>query len=229
MRDVTGLAELEWFAGLEASEMARIEAASRHRSCRQGQRILERGDPGHSVLFVLSGQVLAVQWTESGREIVYSDIGPGSAFGELSVISGGPRSLSLYARTDCNLLEIPGECLLELIDSNASVRRAIMLGLVRRVHDLTERVQALTSLGVEERLRAYLLRVALEQGGLEPGRVLENLPTHAEIANIVGANREAISRHLAALNRRGVIESGRKFLRILEPEGLMPDADQRAQ
>ena len=50
---------------------------------------------------------------------------------------------------------------------------------------------------------------------------LGNLPTHAVIANIVGANREAISRSLAALNRRGVIQSGRRFLRILKPDALM--------
>lgn len=217
-----GLVDLEWFAGLSPAELARVQAACTRRSFAQGQRIMERGDPGRTVLFVLSGQVLAVQWTQTGREIVYSDIGPGSAFGELSVISGAPRSLSLYARTACTLLELPGALLLQLIDSHASVRQAVMQGLVRRVHDLTERVHALTVLGVEDRLRTYLLRTALEQGELEAGQLLSNLPTHAEIANIIGANREAVSRSLATLNRLGIIESGRKFLRILQPDALLP-------
>lgn len=221
-----GLKDLVWFTGLSPSEVERIESLATRRLYEQGQRIIERGDPGDTVLFVLAGQVLAVQWTETGREIVYSDIGPGSAFGELSVISGSPRSLSLYARTNCTLLEMPGGLLLDLIDTHPQVRRAIMRGLVRRVHDLTERVHDLTSLGVEDRLRAYLLRLAIEQGGLEPGRTLTNLPTHAEIANIVGANREAVSRNFATLNRKGIIESSRKFLRILQPDALMPDAPQ---
>lgn len=221
-----GLEDLDWFGELPAEEIGRIEAVLARRQYEQGERILERGDPGHTVLFVMAGQVLAVQWTQAGREIVYGDIGPGSAFGELSVISGSPRSLSLYARTDCTLLEMPGEVLMDLIDRHDSVRRAIMNGLVRRVHDLTERVQELTSLGVGDRLRAYLLRVAIEQGGLERGRTIRNLPTHAEIANIVGANREAVSRNLAALNRDGIIESGRQFLRILRPDALMPEASQ---
>ncbi|MDQ7774905.1 MAG: Crp/Fnr family transcriptional regulator [Paracoccus aminovorans] len=216
------LVDLDWFAGLAPAELARIHAACVRRRFARGQRILDRGDPGRTVLFVVSGQVLAVHWTQTGREIVYSDIGPGAAFGELSVISGAPRSLSLYARTDCVLLELPGALLLELIDSHASVRAAVMRGLVRRVHDLSERVQELTVLGVEDRLRTYLLRLALEQGELEPGQNLSNLPTHAEIANIIGANREAVSRSLAALNRSGVIRSGRRSLRILQPDALLP-------
>lgn len=215
------LCDLDWFQGLPAPELDRIQAACLRRSFEQGQRIIERGEPGQTVLFVLSGHVLAVQWTEGGREIVYKDIGPGAPFGELSVISGAPRSLSLYARTDCTVLEMPGPLLLELIDTRPEVRQAVMRGLVRCVYDLTERVQELTELGVEDRLRAYLLRTALEQGELKPGLTLGNLPTHAVIANIVGANREAISRSLAALNRRGVIQSGRRFLRILKPDALM--------
>ena len=123
--------------------------------------------------------------------------------------------------TVSTLISVPGTLLLELIDTRPEVRQAVMRGLVRCVYDLTERVQELTVLGVEDRLRAYLLRTALEQGELKPGLTLGNLPTHAVIANIVGANREAISRSLAALNRRGVIQSGRRFLRILKPDALM--------
>ncbi|GLK64339.1 cyclic nucleotide-binding domain-containing protein (plasmid) [Paracoccus kondratievae] len=220
MTKTLGLGDLEWFADLTPQQLAQIESMMRRRHFAQGQLIFERRDPGETVFFVLSGNVLAVHWTSTGREIVYSDIGPGNACGELSVLSGEPRSLSLYARNACTLYELPGAALLELMDSQPSVRRAITLHLIRRVHALTDRVHELTSLSVEERLRAWLLRTALDRGGLKPGRVLPDVPTHAEIANIIGANREAISRGLAKLNREGVIESGRRTLRILRPEAL---------
>ncbi|MDK8875006.1 Crp/Fnr family transcriptional regulator [Paracoccus sp. SSJ] len=223
MTKIMDLADLPWFAGLPDEVLAGIESGSRRRHADRGQLIIERGEPGDSVLFVLSGHVLAVQWTRSGREIVYSEIAPGSAFGELSVLSGMPRSLSLYARTACVLLETPGTLLTGLMDTQPQVRQAVIQGLVRRIHDLTERVQELTALDVEERLRAYLLRVSLEHGGLEPGRRMPDPPTHAEMANIIGANREAVSRALAKLSRAGIIESGRKYLRIMQPDALIPD------
>ncbi|MCV2446218.1 MULTISPECIES: Crp/Fnr family transcriptional regulator [Paracoccus] len=223
MKRILDLAELPWFVGLPGEVLAGIEAGSRRRHVARGQLILERGDPGNSVLFVLSGRVLAVQWTPSGREIVYSEIAAGSAFGELSVLSGTPRSLSLYARTACVLLEMPGPLLTGLMETQPLVRQAVIQGLVRRIHDLTERVHELTSLDVEERLRAYLLRVSLEDGGLEPGHRMPDPPTHAEMANMIGANREAVSRVLAKLSRAGIIESGRKYLRILQPDALILD------
>lgn len=223
MSNILTLAELPWFSGLPSGVLAGIEAGSRRRKAERGQLILERGEPGSSVLFVLSGHVLAVQWTQGGREIVYSEIAPGSAFGELSVLSGMPRSLSLYARTACVLLEVPGALLTGLMETQPQVRQAVIQGLVRRIHDLTDRVQELTSLDVEERLRAYLLRVSLEHGGLEPGHQMPDPPTHAEMANIIGANREAVSRVLARLSRAGIIESGRRYLRILRPDALISD------
>ncbi len=226
MDEMLGLSDMAWFAKLPAEVLAPIEAGLLCRHFKQGELILARGEPGSSVLFVIEGRVFAVHWTEGGREIIYSDMGPGSAFGEMSVLSGGPRSLSLYARTDCTLYEMPGKQLLALIDTHREVREALMATLVKRVQQLTERVQELTSLGVEERLRAYLLRLALEQGKLDHGQELADLPTHAEIANIIGANREAVSRGLAKLGREGVIEAGRKFLRILRPDALYNSAEE---
>ncbi|WP_041527372.1 Crp/Fnr family transcriptional regulator [Paracoccus aminophilus] len=215
-----GLKDMDWFVGLEPADLAPIEAALTLRRFEQGQLIFERGTPGNTVHFVLEGRVLAVHWTQAGREIVYSDIGPGSAFGELSVLTGGLRSLSLYARSDCRLYEMPGELMHELIDINPEVRKAIIRGLVERIHSLSDRVEELTVFGVDDRLRSYLVRLALERGGLDAGSVIHDVPTHAEIANIVGANREAVSRGLAKLGREGAIEAGRKFLRILRPEAL---------
>lgn len=221
MRDVYALRDLAWFAEMTKTQLDRVEAGTLHRRFVPNQRLMDRGDPGSSVLFVLSGRILAVHWTPGGREIVYSDIGPGNMAGEVSVISGSPRSLSLYARSDGAVLEMPARLFLDLVETHPPLRRALMLGLVRRVQNLTQRVHDLTMLGIEDRLRAYLLRTALEQGALQPGGVLSDPPSHAEIANIIGANREAVSRGLATLNRQGAIESGRKFLRILQPDALL--------
>lgn len=213
-------AQLDWFAHLPPPAIQRIEAASRRRNVVAGQRVIERGDRGDSVLFVLQGHLMAAHWTEAGREIIYNEIGPGHAFGELSVLTEGMRSLTLYARSDCQLLEVPGSLFLELVDSHPTVRRGVIAALVGRIHALTDRIHQLSSLRVEDRLRSYLARRAEAQGGPQAGMVLKNLPTHAEIGNIIGANREAVSRAFALLRERGVIKPGRQSVRILHPEAL---------
>lgn len=222
MADQLELGQMEWLSSLTDSDIERVNAASSRRKFAAGQMIVEHGDKGDTMFFVLSGRVLAVQWTREGREIIYGDIGPGSGCGEVSVLTEEPRALSLYARTNCVLCEVPGQVLIDLFETRPQVRKAVMHTQFRRVSELTNRVQELTLLGVEDRLRSYLLRLALEQGRLGPGQELDLIPTQAEIAGIIGTHREAVSRALTVLGRQGIIETRRQYLRILEPGGLMP-------
>lgn len=211
---------IEWFSQLPRAALDDAAAGLKRREFSAGQMIFERGDAGDSILFVQTGRVLGVYWTASGREIIYNDLGPGGAFGEISVITGAPRSLSLYARTACALYEMPGERFRALMERYPALRDAIMLTMINRVRHLTERVHELTSYSVDDRLKAYLLRIALERGAFGAGRCLGDLPTHADIANSIGANREAVSRGLTKLMRDGVISSGAKQVRILQPDAL---------
>jgi CRP-like cAMP-binding protein len=78
----------------------------------------------------------------------------------------------------------------------------------------------MTTLSVEQRVGAYLLRLAAEHGKLNRGATIENAPTHAEIAGSIGANREMVSRSISKLAKRGVIKSARQRIEILDPEAL---------
>ena len=78
----------------------------------------------------------------------------------------------------------------------------------------------MTTLTVEQRVEKYLLRLAAEHGKLTQGAVIENAPTHAEIANSIGANREMVSRTISKLAKQGVIKSSRQKIEILDPAAL---------
>src|SRR5260221_5675541 len=62
--------------------------------------IINQDDLAQDVLFVRHGLVRVVQFTASGREISYADIGPGGHFGEMAAIDGGPRSAYVIALHD---------------------------------------------------------------------------------------------------------------------------------
>ena len=59
--------------------------------------------------------------------------------------------------------------------------------------------------------------------------MLDPAPSHGLIAAHVGANREAVSRALSALARQGIVQTGRASIRILRPDGLVPDEDTSAR
>ena len=112
------------------------------------------------------------------------------------------------------------QCFLQLFDEVPVLRERITRGLVNRVRSLTQRNMEMTTLSVEQRVSRYLLRLAAEHGKLRRGAVIENAPTHAEIAGAIGANREMVSRSISKLAKRGVIASARQKIEILDPEAL---------
>lgn len=217
----TQLKEFDLFVGVDPAVLDHIAALCQQRQLRAGHMLMQQGAPGNSVFLILSGSFISVLWTPDGREIAFRTLNPKAVVGELAVISGGPRSLSLYARTDSVVIEIPGPDFLRLLDEHRPIRTAMMNSMVRMIHDLTQRVHELRTLRVEDRLRAYLLRTALDQGPLVPGMTLQHVHSHAHVGDMIGANREAVTRSLAALKTDGVIDYGRGFIRIIQPEALM--------
>lgn len=203
----------------EALEMA--GAALRWSQYHQGQIILGQDDTSGDVFFLAEGRLLAVTWTEDGREIIFSAMAEGSYFGELTALDGGSRSLCVYARTPCHLAVIPGPVFCRLMDEDAGFRAKVLRDLTARIRALTERNFQLMTFSVPERVKAFILRRAAEQGCLTPGSVLAEFPTHAEIAARIGANREAVSRSLSALAQAGIIASRRGSLTLLSPEDLL--------
>lgn len=224
MQAKTSLKDFDWFQDLDADDLAKLSGAVKERSFSQGQLLFDREDNSNDVYFILTGRVLAVYWTSDGKEIVFSRIGMGSEFGELSALDGEPRSLSIYAQTATKALILPARDFLRILDANPSVRHQVYRSLVARIRALTERTHHQTTFSVSERVRAMLLRASLEANVFTEGGVLQDVPTHAEIGNTIGANREAVSRVLSAMTKAGEIESSRKQIKLLVPEALVTQA-----
>ena len=211
--------------GLSPDDLDNIPLQATEHRLDPWQTIFDQDDSSFDVYFLLSGSLLAVFWTEEGREIVFSRFPVGAHFGELAALDGAPRSLAVVARTEARVLSLRRESFLALIEEVPVVRDRVIRDLVARIRSLTERNMEMTTLSVEQRVCNYLLRLAVEHGKLAAGAVIDNAPTHAEIAGSVGANREMVSRSISKLSRRGVIKSARQQITILDPEALSQGHD----
>lgn len=212
--------DLPLFAGLEAADLENAAAGVSEQTLEPWQTIFDQEDDSYDLYFLLSGSLLAVFWTTQGREIVFSRFPIGAYFGELAAFDGTPRSLAVVAKTNATVLAMKRQSFLELFNDVPLVRERITQNLVNRIRTLTDRNREMTTLSVEERVGKYLLRLAAEHDKLMEGGVIENAPTHSEIAASIGANREMVSRSISKLAKRGVIKSARQKIEILDPETL---------
>jgi CRP/FNR family transcriptional regulator, cyclic AMP receptor protein len=212
--------DLPLFAGLSPTELANIPLAVSEQKLAAWQTIFDQEDDSYDLYFLLSGSLLAVFWTTKGREIVFSRFPVGAYFGELAALDGTPRSLAVVAKTEARVLAMKRNSFLQLFNEVPIVRQRITHDLVARIRTLTLRNMEMTTLSVEERVGNYLLRLAAEQGKLNQGAIIEDAPTHSEIASSIGANREMVSRSISKLTKRGVIKSARQKIEIIDPEAL---------
>ena len=95
--DVTGIVrETGLLRSVPPEDLAALVDVSRVRAFRRGQVVFMTGDPGDTLVVVISGRVKVVARAADGGEMTLTVVGPGGLLGELSVADGGLRSAELY-------------------------------------------------------------------------------------------------------------------------------------
>jgi CRP-like cAMP-binding protein len=143
-------------------------------------------------------------------------------FGEISVIDGEPRSASVEIEEDCLLGTLSAERFLGLIAEHPTFGRAVMMHLAAHVRRLSRRVFEFSTLSVQARVHAELLRLAEVFGVRDNQSLLSPAPRLVDVADSVSTTREAVSRVIGRLKARGIVEraSNPRILRILNVEAL---------
>lgn len=173
-------------------------------------------DQTNDVFFILDGMVRINSFAPTGREVVFTDAGPGNVFGEFAAVDGLPRSATVFALTDCLLARMSAAAFADLLRENGTVSFRLVELLVVKIRHMTERVFEVSALAVRERVRRELLRLAADGAPAGAGRIIQPAPTHYEIAARIGTHREAVTREFNRLEAERVIEVHRRQIRILD-------------
>lgn len=128
------------FNQLPASERRRLRAAALVRDFTSEEVIFKEGDPGDGVYVVREGAVqIAVIIGEDGQQKVFSMEGPGSLFGEMTIIDNEPRSASAIASGGASTWFIPREVMLDLMEASPAFATQLMQGITRRLREFNRR------------------------------------------------------------------------------------------
>ena len=183
------------------ADLSALAAASRLRTFRRGQVVFSRGDPGDTVIVVVSGQVKVVLRSADGGELTLTVIQPGGLFGELSVADSGPRSTDAETLGDCQLLLIPRERIQDLCARVPSVALALTTSVAATLRRLTDEAGDLVFLDLPRRVAKVLLGQPRGTDGLIRLRL-----TQEELAHQVGGTRQSVNAALRGFERRGWLE-----------------------
>lgn len=211
---------LPLFAGMTPADFQGLDVPFTLRRHGAWEILFNQDDKSRDVHFLLSGTLMALYWTQDGREVIFTRFATGAYYGELAALDEGGRSLAVVARSEVTVLTIPGATFRMLFDKVPDLRWRITRDLVARIRSLTARNLELTTFSVEQRVATYLISLAVERGQLRAGGQIDDAPTHAEIAASIGSNREMVSRTMSGLAKKGAIKTSRQRIEILDPKVL---------
>jgi len=125
------LATLPIFSELSRSELRKIRSLMTPVNIPAGRTFITEGSAVVEAFILLEGEAVV---TRGGKEI--ARLGPGAVVGEMAVLSGVPRTASVTAETDILAEVLNRREFVSLLDQEPSVTKSILIGVLRRLHDL---------------------------------------------------------------------------------------------
>ena len=213
------LRNVSLFESLDQQELEALSDVTFTRTFSKDNVIILAEEEGDTLFILKKGKVKVSIVSEGGREVILSLLGPGSVFGELSLLDGKPRSANVVAIEETDLLMLRRADFLQLIYKTPQIATALLAELATRMRKTDRQIEGLALLDVTSRISDTLLQLATEQGSETTGGVtIESRPTHQELANMSGTTRETVSRVLKRLEGQGYINRNGRKITILREE-----------
>jgi CRP/FNR family transcriptional regulator, cyclic AMP receptor protein len=193
------------FNGLPEASLQAIARVAMMRRVGRNVTVVHAGDRTDFVYLVLSGSLKVLVSDEEGREVILSMLGPGELFGEMGVLDDNPRSATVVAVIPSDLVVIAKSDFKRVLQENFEVSHYIMRNLVARLRKADRKIESLALMDVYGRVARLLLDMADTVNGQQ---VVTRKISKQDIAKMIGASREMVSRVMKDLQLQGLIEEG---------------------
>ncbi|MBP8278895.1 MAG: cyclic nucleotide-binding domain-containing protein [Propionivibrio sp.] len=205
------LQNIPLFAGLPEAQLDHIAKMAVLRQVPRHKTIVFVGAKTDSLFVIVSGSAKVLNRDAEGREVILSMLEAGECFGEMGLIDDSPRSADVVANEACELLVISKADFTRALSENTELCLNIMKSLVLRLREANHKIESLALMDVYGRVAKLLLDNSEKENGV---RIVKRKITKLDMAKMVGASREMVSRVMKDLEHRGFVrvESGRIVL-----------------
>ena len=187
---------------LSEIELDQLAAGSVRKNFPKGRTIVSEGEPSQSLYILLSGRAKVQRSDSEGKEVILAVLGSGEFFGEMSLIDDAPRSASIITLESCDFMALNKDSFKSMLMQSPEVCMQIMRGLVKRLREADKKIVTLALLDVYGRVARVLLDFSENVGG---EMVVKSKLPRQEIAKMIGASREMVSRVMKGLEIDGYI------------------------
>jgi CRP-like cAMP-binding protein len=184
------------FSEMDNSHLSEISKISRIEQFKKNQHIFLENDPYRGFYIVLKGSIKVYRISSEAKEYILHLRKPLQSFADVPLFEvGGNYPANAIALEDCDLLFIPKEEFTELIRRNPSIALRMLSGFARRMRDMTNKMEEITTKEVSSRLARYILSEIEKNGSIKLKEPFLRLTmSKANVATYLGTITETLSR-----------------------------------
>lgn len=212
------LRALPLFAQMDAQAFADLMRLTVNKRLARNEVLCSKGEAAHSLYVLLEGQLRVFEIGPDGREVGLNYLLPPTVFGELAVIDDSPRSAHVVAVTSARVAAVPKGALMQVMHESPKAALAMVRHLTAMVRRLSSNQNLLALPTVQQRVAAVLLNLAQKQP--QAPWLVPSPPPQKELAMMVKASRETVSRVLNRFADDGLLRKEGKRLLLLQPQAL---------
>ena len=174
------------------------------RRFRRGELVVEQGKHSNALFILLNGRARVLTADQRGREVILAVLQAGDYVGEMSLIDNDVASATVRTEVQTDMLVLQRTEFARCLPEASTMAYSMMRGLVRRLRNAARQIESLALLDVYGRVARTLLEMAEEDKGV---KLIRHKVSRQDMAKVVGASREMVSRVMKDLEERGVIET----------------------
>jgi CRP-like cAMP-binding protein len=210
-----------FFIGLIPEQVEEVQRSFRQQHYDVGDAIQVAGDPADRLSIVAAGTVKMARPTIDGQEVLLDFLGPGEHFGSLAELGDEAYREDVTAHTAACILYTTADEFQSLLQTYPVVALATLGIVAARLRSAHSAIEQLSAHPVDHRVATTLLHLVDKRGREEGEGMLIEIPlSRQDVADMTGATVETVSRVLSEFRRSGLIESGRRWITVLDRERL---------
>jgi CRP/FNR family transcriptional regulator, cyclic AMP receptor protein len=199
------LRRVPMFTKLTDAQLEALATEVIKRRIKRGTALVSQGSQSNALFIILSGRCRVVMTDVKGRQVILAILQTGDHVGEMSLIDRLPHSATVEAEVQTDVLELSRDVFMRCLASSSAMAYSIMCGLVLRLRRADRKISSLALMTVYGRVADVLLEFAASSP--QQDMVIQEKISRQDIAKMVGASREMVSRVMKDFEEQGFVEA----------------------
>lgn len=216
---VTYLRTVDIFQDLTAADLEAVRGQMRLVEYPAGHLFYMPTDEGEVLFILKSGRVQLYRMSPDGRKLIVVVLEPGTIFGHMALVGQGLHETYAQAIDDCLICVWGREAVETLLQKQPHVALRFLHEVGNRLSDAEQRLTEVTFKRLPARLAGLLLRLIGDDAALRGY-------THQHLADMLGTYRETVTQILNEFRTKGMIETGRKYIAVMDQAALAEIAEE---